>query len=133
MILSLWVLVCLCKSNWMAEIMWLVQTQSLYHHSGNLNGGLTRIFIMRIRQSSISFSGKTDLVDINVPDVLLCPLLWLLCHCISFTNKLDGVNVLLAAVFLLLQKTDSCFPFQLVKVTFSTLKLTNFGNLQDGK
>lgn len=71
-----------------------------------------------------------DLVDINVPDPLLCPLLWLLCYCVSITYKLTGVscspgNSSASPVCLTPASLSSCTrATHLFKVTFSPSKLT---------
>lgn len=129
MIHLLWVVVvCLCKPSSMTEIVWLVQSQSAYHHPGDLKRGFTRIFRMRFRQTSLSFWEKPDLVGINVPDPLLCPLLWLLCHCVSVTNKLNGVSRSPLNGSAPPAKEWLMFPIpavpDLFKVIFRTFKLT---------
>lgn len=129
MIHLLWVVVvCLCKHNCMTEMMWLVQTQSVYYNPGNLKRGFTRIFRVRFRQTSISFWEKPDLVGINIPDPSRCPLLWLLCHYVSVTNKLNGVSCSPRNGSASPAEDWLIFPIpavpDLFKVTFRTFKLT---------
>lgn len=132
MIHSLWVVVvvvCLCTPNCMTEIMWLAQTQSVYLciscKPGNLNGGFTRIL-------------EWDLVDINVPNTLLCPLLWLLRYCVSITYKLEshvllGTVLLLLFAWLLLPVPAVHEALIYLKWFLALLNWQPLGSLQDGR
>lgn len=104
----------------------------MYKYPGNLNGGFTWIFKMRIRQSGISFSDKPDLVDSTIPGPLLRPLLWPLCHCVSVTNKLNEISCSpghnsTSPICVTSASHSSCtwWHNHLLKQAFSTSKLTS--------